>query len=238
MAQIRDIDSFAKAGEVALSYETVALVEAYASHNGFSFQNYPGSDGRVMELCCHTSDPRMHPAVPLILRRLYKHSPMPESETRRDLNAPNVDNTTREMRLTVPYSSGDVARAQVNDEKRSFQTVLNYMTQNQRSWVFRVLRSHIPAIVQDDIATASHHSPLAQLSSQFRVCTVLFVGFPFLTEPLGQRGGICKPEEYGSVASVQASAEVVAKALQQHGGSFVQFRCDEKGCAMKGQLTV
>ena len=41
------------------------------------------------------------------------------------------------------------------------------------------------------------------------------------TNPLGDAGG--------DIASVQAAIMAVQKCMAQHGGSFLQFRCDEKG---------
>ena len=41
------------------------------------------------------------------------------------------------------------------------------------------------------------------------------------TNPLGDAGG--------GIASVQACIMAVQKCMAQHGGSFLQLRCDEKG---------
>ncbi|CAD7699101.1 unnamed protein product, partial [Ostreobium quekettii] len=88
--------------------------------------------------------------------------------------------------------------------------------------VATILRAHLPDCVRDRIE-AGH----ADFINEVRRLTVLFLGFPSLTEP--KRPTPEHPEVAGGVGDVQRVVEVVQRHMRQYDGSFLQFRCDEKG---------
>lgn len=86
-----------------------------------------------------------------------------------------------------------------------------------QSFVLQVLRSHAMQTLRLKLAAG-----LRDLVTEFRVCSVLFLGFPCLArrEVAALRG---------AGGGVQVALEVLAGAMQRHKGAILQLRCDEKG---------
>ncbi|GAB4822063.1 hypothetical protein N2152v2_009109 [Parachlorella kessleri] len=65
--------------------------------------------------------------------------------------------------------------------------------------------------------------------NEVRPCTVLFLGFPSLNRLLDKPGESLAEAANYQLSKVQQAVELVQKKMRQHEGTFVQFRCDEKG---------
>lgn len=234
MAQIRDVEKYAEVGEVVVSAEACALLDTLVRSQGFSFRMHPQSNGSAFHLCCQSPAGLQWRTPTLLEPIIEQHGALsPERQAAADGSPGHfahqllVSARTRDSTSLVRAFQPALASSWTNEE-HAISAALEGMSQNRQSFVFQVLRSHIPAAVRDDIVAASHGSPLAGIASQFRVCTVLFVGFPHLTDP-GMDEVTCNQQSMEHLTSVQASATVVAQALQRHHGSLLQFRCDEKG---------
>jgi len=87
-----------------------------------------------------------------------------------------------------------------------------------RQRAFEVLKGHIQQTVRLRVEAG-----LPALVPEFRVCNVLFIGFPFL--PLDESMQVDIPQLH----FVQTAYEVVGGVMQRFKGCLLQFRCDEKG---------
>lgn len=86
-----------------------------------------------------------------------------------------------------------------------------------QSRVIVIFRQHIVENIRARLE-AGHKDYI----NEIRHLTVLFIGFPSLTES--------RPDARGrEAASVQGVVESVQRRMAQFQGSFLQFRCDEKG---------
>ncbi|KAL3159729.1 hypothetical protein ABBQ38_010135 [Trebouxia sp. C0009 RCD-2024] len=95
----------------------------------------------------------------------------------------------------------------------------------------QILRMHVMGNVRQRIE-AGHRD----FVNEIRVCTCLFLGFPSLKRPkAGTSPEDASREQDGDevaaseVTEVQAAVDLVQKQMRNHDGSFLQFRCDEKG---------
>ncbi|KAL4458480.1 hypothetical protein ABPG75_013345 [Micractinium tetrahymenae] len=122
-----------------------------------------------------------------------------------------------EVQQEAETSSMERAGKQVKKERAA----LAQLPEVSQGHALQLLRMHLLENVRVRVE-AGHIDYVNEL----RVGTVLFLGFPSLLEPPQRTGpGASRT----GLAAVQACMEVVQKRMRQHDGSFLQFRCDEKG---------
>ncbi|KAL0052814.1 hypothetical protein WJX82_008196 [Trebouxia sp. C0006] len=91
----------------------------------------------------------------------------------------------------------------------------------------QILRMHVMGNVRQRIE-AGHRD----FVNEIRVCTCLFLGFPSLKRPTASSNPTDTSQDDVSVSEVtevQAAVDLVQKQMRIYDGSFLQFRCDEKG---------
>eukprot|EP00887_Chlorella_sp_A99_P006306 scaffold3.g6306.t1 len=124
------------------------------------------------------------------------------------------------------------AAQRASQESAAEAAALAALPERPRAAALQVLRMHALENVRARVE-AGH----IDYVNEARTCTVLFLGFPFLSEPRpGPDPAACAHRTAGAAPeagageeaeSVQRCMEVVQKRMRQYNGSL--FRCDEKG---------
>lgn len=122
----------------------------------------------------------------------------------------------------VLYAKGDISPMLSEDSRKcqplNFDRMVSTLPQPSQLQCAAIMRMHVLDNVRQRIE-AGH----MDFVNEIRRLSVLFLGFPGLSEPRAD----CSPDD--GLHSVQESVKHVQMTMLDLDGSFLQFRCDEKG---------
>lgn len=113
--------------------------------------------------------------------------------------------------------TGQMFRPKSKLHNKETVSALTSIPSKQRKRCIEVLRTHVPQSIRPKLE-AGH----LEYISEVRTLSVMFFGFPGLTSP-------DKTKAQSPLKNVQITMETLQRWMKEFEGSFVQFRCDEKG---------